>query len=433
MNKTLTALLNNGPIRMAAEPSAPSSGNPPAETPVVPEGGGLIDGLSAFMDKNPDAKPMPDPGAPVAPVVPDKVDDAPVVDKDTDKLPDLDLELPGLPGAEVTPAPVASEAFDESAFDAATTAMLASLEEKGHPGDVYKDLRAKLKDFEKNGSVDPAQAARIAELEAENTTLSASAAEVQAMKDRVASVTSRSAVLLLEENSDYQSRVSAPYQEITETVDALSEVKGIPSTEIWAVIKENDPVKRMVGLDALEVKLGEGGGRYALQVGNMANDIRKISALDAQMRGDAEAIVAAAKEKELGLSSKDQESRAQAYKVASSESFTRHASKIPGFTDATGNMTDAAKTAMAQTQIVDVSKLESGDLGYMAFAVNALPQALRHVKAMEAEIQDLRVAAGGNRPAISGGKAPSKAPESQDEKNKGFMDNFMKQNFNEGV
>ena len=404
MNKTLSAL-NMGPLRKEAD-DAPEGG------------GGLIAGLSDFID-NEDSDPAPIEEAPIVESTKEVSPEAAIVDDD--------LGLPGLPSSEepVTIEPDAPS-FDEAKFDAETSALIKTIEEKGHAGDVYKDLRLKLKELEQKGAAAPGQESRIAELEKQNLELSESAAQVKALEERVANVTSRSAELLLEENADYQARVSTPYGEITDTVKAMAEAKGIPEVDLWEAIKENDPVKRIGILDELERKIG---GRYALEVGNMSKDIRTISALDKEMRSNAEAIVAAAKEKEAGASTQELESKSLAYKASARTSFERYASKIPGFTDSTGNMTDEARVAMGKAQIVNANSLGSDDLGYMAFAVNALPQVLNKLRAMEGENRDLRVASG-QKVGIAGGAPVDKVKEASDSgEPKGFLDSFNAQRF----
>ena len=412
----LRNLLFTGPLKDSADPDLPE--------------GGLLAGLEALNDGEPDDKIVPDDSADLDGL--QKIEDEPeIIDKKEPEvvIDDDDLGLPNIGGAVDDIVDKAPE-FDSDAFDAETDALVKAFEDKGHPGDVYKDLRSKLKEYE-SGSFDvPEKDARITELEAEVGKLTSVASEVEAMKEKVASVSSRSAKLLLEESADYKEKVEAPYQEIQSTVAALAEARSINPKEIWDALKENDPVKRLTMLDELEKSIGS---RYASEVGGMAKDLRVINHINNEMMANAESIVAAAKEREMGASSKDLESRSEAYKGAAQTSFERYASKVPGFTDGTGNMTDAAKSSLTKSRMVDVNSLESGDLGYMAFSVQALPQALRHIKSLESQIQDLKVATG-SASGIGAGKTVKKTGEDKHvNKDTGrplsFLEGFKAQGF----
>jgi len=251
------------------------------------------------------------------------------------------------------------------------------------------------------------------------------------MQDRVNRVTSRNAELLLEELPEYQEKVAIPHQTLRETVTALAEAREVPETEIWAAIKEPDLVKRNQAIDQLEEKIG---ARNALAVQQMATNIRVIAQEDQRMRKDAESIVQRSKEREATMSEEEKARRVSAFQSAAKQSFQRYAVKVPGFVDDTGNMTDLAKTAQARGVTVDVNELGSGDLGYMVFTAQALPQALRHIETLERENRDLRVAAGEKAKDIAPGGSKKKVvkdPHINQETGqpRTFMEGFMSEEF----
>ena len=144
----------------------------------------------------------------------------------------------------------------------------------------------------------------------------------------------------------------------------------------------------------------------------MAKDIRVISQIDRAMRENADDIVKAARDRELSESSKEANVKAEAFKGATKENFEKLASKIPGFTDKNGQLSSSAKRSLAKSSLVRVNELTTSDLGYMAFAVESLPQALKHIQSMEKQIQDLKVAAGNTgRDILAGKAAPAAEPE----------------------
>tara|TARA_A200000159_G_scaffold103221_1_gene95955 strand:+ start:11716 stop:12996 length:1281 start_codon:yes stop_codon:yes gene_type:complete len=406
----LNNLLNGSLLRQEAD-----------DTPA--EGSGLLAGLADLdTPKEDDAS---DSGEDFAPTDSGQTDGLPPVDDDGRPVIDIpsasepddepsaeeeDLGLPALSALEEDPPPVDNPtAFDESAFDAETAALLKGLEDKGHPGDVYKDLRAKLKDYESGAVGNADKDSEIAQLSEKVASLEETAAEVEAMKERVVSIASRNSVLLLEESPEYQDKVVTPHEEIKKTVAALAEVREMDPKEIWDVISENDPVKRTAALDSLESRIG---GRNAMEVAAMAKDIRVISHIDKTMRENADEIVKAARDRELSESSKEAGVRSEAFKGAAKENFEKLASKIPGFTDGNGQLSAAAKKSLAKSSLVRVNDLTTSDLGYMAFAVESLPQALKHIQSMEKQIQDLKVAAGDKgRDILAGKSAPAAEPE----------------------
>lgn len=342
-----------------------------------------------------------------------------------------DFGLPGL-GEKADPPEGKKEdpkPFDEAAFDKQTEQEVAGLDPK--QGEAWRTLKNEVKALRKAEADRAGFNERLKQLEEENQALKETAGEVEAMRERVKSVTSRNAELLLEDSAEYQSKVVVPHKDITETIDALAEARGVPKEEIWAAIRENEPVKRMAMIDALEEKIG---GRHALAVQQMATDMRIIARHDQEMRANAEQIVEQAKRADLQTREKSSEADIEAFRASARESFTRYADRIPGFTDETKNLTDAAEAARAKALTVDVTKLASGDLGYMVFSVQALPAALRELKRLRTENRDLRVAAG-KKETIGPGqrkKREGDGPAHIDEQTgqpRTFMSGFMQQDF----
>lgn len=419
---------------------------------------GLVAGLEGFINDNPDATATSkggqkaqgsggddgDDGGAMGDPIPgitnddDDDNDEPIVKSIADDD-DGDIDDFGLPdiGGKTGDEPAAKKpGFDEAAFDAETATILKSIEDKGHPGDVYKDLRLKLKDYEKSTAVAPELQSKLDALETKNRELEEKAARVEAMEEKVKKVTSRNAELLLEESDEYQSKVAVPHTEISKTVTALSEAKGVAEIELWAAIKENDPVKRMSMIDALESKIG---GRHALTVQNMANDIRVIARTDQAMRADAENIINQSKQRDTEAQNSFSKERVGEFQSAAREAFTRYADRIPEFVDDSKLMTDAAKSAQAKALNVDVANLSPGDMGYMVFSTQALPSALRELKRLQSENRDLRVAAGDRAKDIAPGSSrkkaaePSKHIDPATQKPRTFMEGFMNEDFSSGV
>ena len=411
-----------GPLKAAAAQDLDA----PAADEVT--GLGLLAGLDNFAEDRDDpnslAQPDPEPEPEKAPdPEPDKEPESASTQVEEEEE-EEEIGLPDIGSVAEPEKEDAKPAFDADKYDADTAALLESIDKAGHPGEAFKKMREKLKEFESGTANAPEFESKIAALEAEKAELAEKAAQVEAMQEKVTAISSRNAELLLEENADYQAQVAKPHQEIKETVTALAEAKEIPEKELWSVIMENDPVKRMTAVDALEEKIG---GRHALMVDNIATDIRRLSALDKDMRSKASEIVTAAREQESGSNEKELAAKAQSYQTFTKTSFEQYANKIPGFTDDTGNMTDAARMAIAKAQSVDPNTLAPNDLAYMTFATQSLPQALKELRSLKKENRDLKVAAGGAGKDISP-KTGDKKPV-DDGKPRGFMEGFESQKF----
>jgi len=398
------------------------------------EGAGLVAGLDKFLDDNPDASATEDVETPV-------VDDSEAPEKspaDEGAVLSGEDEDFGLPTIRKEPEvsneePVTETVeFDESEFDEATNQEIKGLDPS--QGEAWKKLKEELKSYKKGEVQLPEIQKKLEALEQENRNLRDTADEVEAIKERMKSVTSRNAELLLEESSEYYSSVVQPHKQISGTIEALSEAKGIDKDEIWSVIKQSDPAKRISMLDELERHIG---GRNALLVQTMADDMRAVAIKDREMRENAEQIVNQSRTADARIHQEQTESQIADFKASSKQAFVSHASKIPGFVDDTGSLTDEGRRAQAHTSTVDVTALTSGDLAYMAFTTEALPQSLRKIRDLEKENRDLRVAAGDNSSNVLPGASKKKDAEEEYDSGRGgpmgLLDHMEKQTFDSAV
>jgi len=405
-------------------PEEDSGGGGSSDEPV-----GLIDGLENFIEENPDAEALDTPSGG------DSEEEAPakVEPSDSEDVDDLGLPVLGKKkDSAEEPADSSDPSFDEDAFDKETEQEIKSLDPG--KGEAWKKLKDELKNY-KQGEVQlPELQQKLESLEKENLSLRETADEVEAIKARMKSVTSRNAELLLEESQEYQSSVVRPHQEISKTIDALAEAKDVAAEEIWAVIKQPNVAKRIAMLDELEKSIG---GRNSLLVQNMAEDMRTIAFKDKEMREQADDIVNQSKTADARIRQEETESRISDFKVSAKEAFNLHASKIPGFSDDSGSLTEEGRSAQAHASTVDISSLSSGDLAYMAFTTEALPHSLRKIKALEKENRDLRVAAGDKSSDIIPGESKRKttSDDSDSEGNgpMGLLDHMAKQTFDAAV
>jgi len=397
---------------------------------------GLIDGLDKFLKDNPDAvakegstETVESTSEETAPQKANKESGDVFLGEDEDfGLPTLGKEKT----AESESVPEEIEKFDEEAFDTETNKEMAGLDPG--KGEAWKKLKEELKGYKKGEVQLPEVQERLDSLEKENASLKETAEEVEAIRSRMDSVKSRNAELLLEESEDYYNAVVKPHKEISSTIGALSEAKNISEDDIWAVIKETDPAKRISLLDDLEREIG---GRNSLLVQNMANDMRGIAYKDKEMRENADAIVSQARTADAKVQQEQTDSQVADFRTSAKQAFGLHASKIPGFADDSGLLTDAGRTAQAHATTVDVRSLSSGDLAYMAFTTEALPQSLRKIRDLEKENRDLRVVAGDRSSDILPGNSTKKTVEDDVDPETGtplgLLDHMANQTFRSAI
>ena len=189
---------------------------------------GLIAGLDKFLEENPDATAKEGSTETVEPISPSEEivpsDDSPPEKSGgvlTEQEEDFGLPTLGKEGGEKLEE-VSEEVsqFNEEAFDDETTNEVKGLDPA--KGEAWKKLKEELKGYKKGEIQLPEVQGKLEALEKENVTLRETADEVEAIKTRMRSVTSRNAELLLEESDDYYNGVVAPHKEISSTIEALS-------------------------------------------------------------------------------------------------------------------------------------------------------------------------------------------------------------------
>ena len=157
------------------------------------EGAGLVAGLDKFLDDNPDASATEDVETPV-------VDDSEAPEKspaDEGAVLSGEDEDFGLPTIRKEPEvsneePVTETVeFDESEFDEATNQEIKGLDPS--QGEAWKKLKEELKSYKKGEVQLPEIQKKLEALEQENRNLRDTADEVEAIKERMKSVTSRNA------------------------------------------------------------------------------------------------------------------------------------------------------------------------------------------------------------------------------------------------
>lgn len=328
-------------------------------------------------------------------------------DDDPENAPTPELEeeeeFPTLgKGEKADPVDEKDAAFDESKFNAETEEEVKGMDKKA--GEKWKLLKNELRDLKKK---DGQAAVNGPETERELADLREKVAEVEALRKRNGELLKVNDRILVEESDEYISQVRKPLADMEEVLIGIAELAKIEPKDVFSIVTESSIAAQDAMLEKLE---GVVSPRAANRISMMAEDYRKINSLKREMLSDAQKTLEQSKISGARRLEEDITRKANAFKESSKEAFRKYASRVPSFTDSSGNLTEIAKSIMDKTSTIDPSTLDSSDLGYMSFCTNAFPEARKAIVKLQKEVQMLKIAKGGQSRGIEG-SPHSPAPE----------------------
>lgn len=294
------------------------------------------------------------------------------------------------------------DSFDEDAFDKQTETILKALEEKGHPGDVYKQLRTELKESKQElSSRSPSPDPEAETLRAQIEELSKFKEEAEGLRQRNEELLKVNDEVAVRNSEEYVNSVRKPIEEMDAIVTAMAEQAGIDPSILGAIITETDVVKQDKMIEDVEMKLGR---RSAGRLERLADDFKQIQTKERDMLSNASKTIESSRAQREEAQRAQLRERAEQYKSSVKTVFGKYAERVPGFTDSSGNLTDLAKSIESKTATIDPSTLDPSDLSFMAFSANALPELRKAYVALQKEVSLLK----GNKPAnaIGDGATP---------------------------
>lgn len=349
--------------------------------------------------------PAPEPAPTPAPPEPAKQDPPPADPKPTDPPASDEEEFEEFP--DITSKKPASQPADLD-FDAQTEAIVKAIEAKGHPGDEYKRLRAELKELRQRKPIDDLDSIpEVKELKMKAAEAERLKAEADALRERQRELLRANDEVAVKESDEYINAVRTPLREMESVVQQISESIEVDADTLFSIIAEPNIAKQDKMLEALHQKVGS---RMAGRIERFCDDYKAISSKGAAMLADASKNAERARLAREQAIRQEEEQKVELFRTSVEASFEKYAKNIPGFTDSSKQLTDVAKSIMARTATIDITTLGPDDLGYMAFAANALPEARKHIKELREEIALLK----GSKPApraIDGKPAAPPAPE----------------------
>tara|TARA_R110002110_G_scaffold5141_4_gene26446 strand:- start:2610 stop:3905 length:1296 start_codon:yes stop_codon:yes gene_type:complete len=334
-------------------------------------------------------------------------------------------DLPGL--GDKKPAEESEESeesegseFDEKKFDEQTEAETKDMEPKA--ANKWKNLKSELKEARKaveEAKSSTSESKPSAEVEAELADLRQKAEESEGLRKRNEELLKVNDKVAIEESTEYLDKVRKPFSEMESILKDLSGHSKIPTDELIAIVMEEDIGKQDSMLEALESRMST---RMVGRIGRIADDYKQVNEVKKDLLANASKTLETSRINSQKAATEDALRKTQAFKASTEESFASYAGRIPTFTDSSGSLTELAKSVMAKTASMDPSTFDSSDLGYMAFATNALPAARKAIVDLQKEIKALKVGSSSGSKGIDG--SPSTSTTNDDGEEKGLRESM---------
>lgn len=285
--------------------------------------------------------------------------------------------------------------FNETDFDAQTEKILKQLEEKGHPGDVYKQLRAELKEARKSSSnVDLEKIPEYLAIKEKAEKSDALASEIEALKQKNSELLSLGDEATARQLPEYIDRVQKPREQMEEFLGNLAALNEMDKQIFLDIIFEENLKVQDAALDKLAKDIGP---RNAGRVERLIDDYRKTVEVEKQIMSNAKQSIEKSRADRAKQLADQERVKVLAYKSELKSSFDKYAQRIPGFTDSVGSLTETGKAALASAETVDISDLDSSDIAFMAFAAKSLTPLRNRLAELEKENAILKSGKGSSK------------------------------------
>lgn len=281
-----------------------------------------------------------------------------------------------------------AESFDETAFDAQTAAILAELEKKGHPGDVYKELRTELKTLKQATPVaDPIKEKEVADLRLK-------ADEAEGLRARLQEVTGQSAKLQVENSDEYAADVLTPLRSLYAGLDALSATYELDPSILRAFVREGDrKVQDQFVADNLTA-LSDFSKTEVYSAALKFNEL--LNKRDAMME-NADQKIAAQEAKKIESDNRLLAEQRQSVQTIQKDIWNKYKGK-PGFED------EAVVEALSKKGLaIDFSTAKGRDQAFAAFAGVALPHVVQQLALAQRKLAQYEKS---DEKAVKGSPAP---------------------------
>lgn len=301
--------------------------------------------------------------------------------------------------------------FDEAKFDAETAAVIKALEEKGHPGDVYKKVREDLKKAQ--------QATMSPEVEKEIADLKLKAEEADGLRARLDELSNQSAKLKVENSDEYNREVLRPAEMIFKKAEELAEQYEGDAEVIKNIIRTRD---RKAQNEMIKEQLQDMSDFDRNEVYRMVQDFGKLVEKREMMLEDAEKSIERIEAQRIEEENKAREEQRRNVQTIQKEIWDKYQDKIPGLLDESGEPTAELKSLMAKGLSIDFSKAKGRDQAYASFAGVVLPFLVKQMNQQSKELAEYRKSdAKSVKKSASPGKSVTPAVKSSEPEPQGLL------------
>lgn len=388
---------------------------------------GLGARLGAFLEQNPTGvapegapsfEPPSEPPAPTPPVPNEQTPPTPNPPEDEEE------EFPELGKPAEAPKP---DDFDEAAFDAETEKEIKGMDPKA--GAKWKALKAEVKASKqqlhelKGKTVVPKEVE--AELVQLRETATAKEAEATALRQRNEELLKVNDTVAVRESEAFIKQIKEPVAEMEQIIVQMATSANLDPSVLFQILEEQDIGKQDKALDQIQGKLGS---RLSGRLERLADDYKAIQAKSAQMLADAPKTLAAERARREQAAIEEKNTRLTSFRSATKESFTAYGSRVPGFTDSAGQLTDVARATLEKTASIDPDTLSPNDWAFMAFTANSFPEMRRAYVKLQKDYDLLK--AGKTPPGPLSGTPPGgEPPVPEGDKEMGLIERMKGQTF----
>lgn len=273
--------------------------------------------------------------------------------------------------------------FDPDSYDAQTQKMVKAMEEKGHPGDAFAEVRAELKKAkEALSKQQPSE-----DIQAELKELRSISEQYEGLKQRLDEVSSESAQLKVQNSPEYEREVLAPVSKILERAEQIAEVYEVEAAVLKDIVRNPDIKQRDQMLKEYAETLGPVGSG---EIGRLASEFSSYRDKREQMLENAEAELERLQIQEIKANELALKAHNEQMQTLQKSMWESNKELIPGFVQENGEVTETYTKMMSKGLSIDFSKARAKDQAFAAFAGTVLPHMAKELAILKKELSEYK-------------------------------------------
>jgi hypothetical protein len=261
--------------------------------------------------------------------------------------------------------------------------MVKAMEEKGHPGDAFAEVRAELKKAkEALSKQQPSE-----DIQAELKELRSISEKYEGLKQRLDEVSSESAQLKVQNSPEYEREILAPVSKILERAEQIAEVYEVEASVLKDIVRNPDIKQRDQMLKEYAETLGPVGSG---EIGRLASDFSSYRDKREQMLENAEAELERLQVQEIKANELALKAHNEQMQTLQKSMWESNKELIPGFVQENGEVTETYTKLMSKGLSIDFSKARAKDQAFAAFAGTVLPHMAKELAIIKKELSEYK-------------------------------------------